>query len=220
MPQDYAKALEWFEKGAASGDTLAMRDIGVLYENGQGVPKDQVKALEWFEKAAAVGDADATKALVELSRRPDWNAIDAARQSGRYAEALGMLEILARAIEADEIKIAGKAGPETARCAGNVSWDALFAQQFPRALASAERAHLLDADLLWLETNRAHALMFLDRTDEARALYLSHKDELVGENEEKAWRQTIAGDFADSANSGLVNPLMEEIEDDLIGKTP
>ena len=220
VTQDYAKAREWYEKAAAAGDAGAMHNLGGLYENGQGVPEDDAKAREWFEKAAAAGDVDATKALAELKWRADRNAIAEARRSGRYADALGLEEGLARAIEADEIKSAGKPGPPTAGELGSVSWDALFAHEFPRALAAAERAHLLDPDLLWLEINHAHALMFLNRTEEARALYLSHKDEPVHVNDNKTWRQVITEDFAELRKAGLVNPLMEEVEAALAAKTP
>ena len=197
-----------------------MRDLGVLYENGQGAPQDDAKARAWFEKAAAAGDVDATKALVDLKWRSDRNAIDEARRSGRYADALGLEEGLARAIEADEIWSAGKPGPLTAGVLGNVSWDALFAHEFPRALAAAERAHLLDPDLLWLEINHAHALMLLNRSDEARALYLSHKNEPLHDNDNKTWGQAIAEDFAELRKAGLVNPLMEDVEAALAAKTP
>jgi hypothetical protein len=53
VPQDYAKAREWFEKAAAGGDMNAMINLGLLYYNGQGVPRDYARAREWFEKAAA-----------------------------------------------------------------------------------------------------------------------------------------------------------------------
>ena len=53
VPQDYAKAREWYEKAAAAGDAAAMRNLGFLYANGQGVPQDYAKAREWYEKAAA-----------------------------------------------------------------------------------------------------------------------------------------------------------------------
>ena len=33
VPQDYAKAMEWFRKGAAAGDGDAMVDIALLYQN-------------------------------------------------------------------------------------------------------------------------------------------------------------------------------------------
>ena len=57
VPQDYAKAREWFEKAAAAGNVGAMTNLGFLYEKGWGVPQDYVKARDWYEKAAAGGDA-------------------------------------------------------------------------------------------------------------------------------------------------------------------
>ena len=56
MPRDYRKAMEWYEKGAAAGNSGAMINIGWLYQNGWGVPQDYVKAREWYEKAAAKGN--------------------------------------------------------------------------------------------------------------------------------------------------------------------
>ncbi len=55
VPQDYAKAMEWFRKAAAAGIGRAMNNIGMLYTNGQGVPQDYAKAMEWFRKGAAAG---------------------------------------------------------------------------------------------------------------------------------------------------------------------
>lgn len=46
-------ALRWFRKSAAAGNTLAMTNLGLLYENGHGVPKDHDQALEWFRQAAS-----------------------------------------------------------------------------------------------------------------------------------------------------------------------
>ena len=39
------------------GQRDAMRNLGLLYENGQGVAQDYAKAREWYEKAADKGDA-------------------------------------------------------------------------------------------------------------------------------------------------------------------
>ena len=53
VPQDYAKAREWFEKAAAQGYADAQYNLGVLYDFGLGVPQNYAVAREWFEKAAA-----------------------------------------------------------------------------------------------------------------------------------------------------------------------
>ena len=55
VAQDYAKAREWYERGADAGDANSMSNLGALYLNGYGVPPDYVKAREWFEKAAENG---------------------------------------------------------------------------------------------------------------------------------------------------------------------
>jgi len=52
VPQDYAKAREWYDKAAAAGDAVAMANIGGLYAKGHGVPQDYAKARKWWEKAA------------------------------------------------------------------------------------------------------------------------------------------------------------------------
>jgi hypothetical protein len=95
----------------------------------------------------------------------------------------------------------------------------LFARDFARALAASERAHLLAPDHLAIETNHAHALMFLGRTAEARKLYLQHRNDTVSQND-KPWRQVIAEDFAEFRKAGLDNPLMGEIESALMAKLP
>jgi uncharacterized protein len=44
VPQDYARAREWFEKAAAAGHGAAMSHLAWLYKNGWGVPRDPAHA--------------------------------------------------------------------------------------------------------------------------------------------------------------------------------
>jgi predicted Zn-dependent protease len=67
---------------------------------------------------------------------------------------------------------------------------------------------------LEIETNRAHALMFTGRNEEAKALYLAHKGK-VREPSDKLWEQVIAEDFAKLGKAGLTHPMMAEIEMEL-----
>jgi uncharacterized protein len=69
VAQDYNTARECFEKAAAKGDATAMNNLGLLYQNGQGVAQDYGKGREWYEKAAAKGDADAKARLEKLGTR-------------------------------------------------------------------------------------------------------------------------------------------------------
>ena len=59
----YDAALPWVRYAADAGDTDAMSNLGLLYENGQGVPQDCAKAAELYQKAADAGDTRALKYL-------------------------------------------------------------------------------------------------------------------------------------------------------------
>src|SRR3990172_7650549 len=54
---DYATALRLMRPLAEQGDALAQYNLGVMYENGQGVPQDYAEAVKWYRKAADQGVA-------------------------------------------------------------------------------------------------------------------------------------------------------------------
>jgi len=68
VAKDLGKAVELYQKEADHGNVRAQYNLGVLYENGQGVPKDLGKAAEFYQKAANQGDQDAITQLKALSR--------------------------------------------------------------------------------------------------------------------------------------------------------
>jgi TPR repeat protein len=207
VAQDYAKAREWFEKAAARDNAFGMYNLGILYENGLGVPQDYTKARVWYGKAADKGVASAKAALERLPMRE-------AAMAGRYDEALRLEETLAAKVEADETKRDGKPGEQVATELNQVLWYALFAKEFTKALTVADRAHTLFPNNLSIETNRAHALMFMGHDEEAKALYLAHKGE-VRDLSGKLREQIIAEDFADFRKAGLTHPMMADIEKEL-----
>jgi TPR repeat protein len=206
--QDYAKAFEWYKMAAERGNTSAMNSIGLLYHNGLGVAQDHSKAREWFEKAADKGEASAMSNLDSLR-------ISEAAGAGRYAEALQLSEALAAKVEAT--KRDAKPGEETANALSQVAWYALFAREFPKALTVADRAHALFPDDLGIESNRAHALMFLGRGEESRALYLAHRGQRISGlgPDGQLWERVIAEDFAALRKAGLIHPMMADIEKEL-----
>jgi hypothetical protein len=60
VPKDYAQAVQWFRKAAASGSADAMFYLGMLHQNvGSGVPEDPVQAAVWYGKAAKLGHGSA-----------------------------------------------------------------------------------------------------------------------------------------------------------------
>jgi hypothetical protein len=96
-----------------------------------------------------------------------------------------------------------------------VAWHALFAREFTKALTVADRAHALIPDNLYIETNRAHALMFLERGEDCKALYLAYKGKPMSEQEATLWERVIAEDFAEFRKAGLTHPMMADIEREL-----
>ena len=56
---DYATAIREFRPLAEQGDAYAQFNLGLMYDNGQGVPQDYAKALQWYRKSAELGYADA-----------------------------------------------------------------------------------------------------------------------------------------------------------------
>ncbi|KNE60015.1 hypothetical protein AMAG_05454 [Allomyces macrogynus ATCC 38327] len=58
VKKDYAKAMEWYLRGASRGDASSMHAISEMYEKGQGVAKSEEKAREWAERAEAAADSD------------------------------------------------------------------------------------------------------------------------------------------------------------------
>jgi len=62
---DYEKAMEWFEKAAALGDTQACHAIALAYFDGRGkvVPVNKTKAVQWLQRGADKGDRQSQYAL-------------------------------------------------------------------------------------------------------------------------------------------------------------
>ena len=50
--QDWDKALEWFGKGAEKEESRCRTELGLAYENGNGVEENPQKAVEYMMKAA------------------------------------------------------------------------------------------------------------------------------------------------------------------------
>jgi Flp pilus assembly protein TadD len=73
---------------------------------------------------------------------------------------------------------------------GGIAYNFILARNFATALEAADQAISLAPEKIWLYSNRAHALMFLDRVDEARVLYLRYRGTKV--QGEKSWEAVKA----------------------------
>jgi TPR repeat protein len=60
VSKDDKAALQWYQKSAALGGTLAMIKIGQFYSSGRGgLKEDHGLEMQWYEKAVAFGDPQA-----------------------------------------------------------------------------------------------------------------------------------------------------------------
>ena len=107
---------------------------------------------------------------------------------------------------------------------GSLSWYHLLAHEFDQALSAAQHAIDLDdnpEDPLHFDivatSNKAHALMFLGRLDEAARVYASgrgHFEKDDDGNNKRPWEEVILADFAALRGARLDHPFMKTIEAD------
>jgi hypothetical protein len=96
---DYAAALDFYEKASALGSALAMYGLGAIYAEGKIVDQDYGAARRWYEKAVALNCAFAMAdlaALYENGRggpRNPAKALDLYRQAAEAGDRTSMTRI-------------------------------------------------------------------------------------------------------------------------------
>lgn len=133
------------------------------------------------------------------------------RDQRKYGEALVVQRTRVANTEKAETDTTGNPGKRTADALGSLAWEAIFAGSFDEAIKAAERAHALAPDLLWIETNRAHALLFVGRVAEARKVYAAHKGARMKLGSDKTWDDVIVEDFDAFTEAGRIHPAFAEI---------
>ncbi len=81
--QDFSKARKYFEKACDLNNGGGCSNLGVLYQNGQGVEKDLIKAAYFYSKACELNNGDGCGALGGLY----YNG-DGVKQDSKKAVAL------------------------------------------------------------------------------------------------------------------------------------
>ena len=79
--QGYREAFGWFQKAAERGHPPAEYNLGLMYEEGQGVEQNPLKALELIRQAAASGHAEAQFHLGGMCK--DGRIVEADAQQAR-----------------------------------------------------------------------------------------------------------------------------------------
>ena len=57
---------KWFRLAAEQGDASAQTNLGLMYEQGDGVPQDDAEAAKWYRLAAEKGEARAQNNLAGM----------------------------------------------------------------------------------------------------------------------------------------------------------
>ena len=57
--KEYEKAVKLYKEAAEQGNVRAQYNLGLCYENGNGVEQSYTEAVRWYRKAAEQGDAEA-----------------------------------------------------------------------------------------------------------------------------------------------------------------
>jgi tetratricopeptide (TPR) repeat protein len=94
---------------------------------------------------------------------------------------------------------------------GKLAFIFVLDHDFASALDASDQAIAVAPSLTRFYTIRAHALMFLGRLDEARAIYLQYRGTKNVQGE-KPWETVVLEEFAELRKWKLDQPLMGEIE--------
>jgi hypothetical protein len=166
------------------------------------------------------GDADTVrvqKAEETLASKPDdAEALRTLARSKAQRKAWTEAVSLQRR-RIDALSQNAKAGTSLVGEYVSLSWYQLFARDFAGALASTDEGKRLDGSDLAIDTNRAHALLFLGRVRDAEALYLTHRGKPISAGSKRLWEEVILDDFDQLAAAHITAPAMKRIRDALGG---
>jgi tetratricopeptide (TPR) repeat protein len=186
-------------------DVTLMNNLPVMIE----ALTDHVKALHDITDLYARELAQDLKQLeaAPTDRKILEDALDMTLKLGRRKDAAPLQQRLVALMLADK-----DTTKETLVGAyTSLSWYQLFARDFEAARKAAEEGLKLDPADLYLETNRAHALLFLGKTAEAEALYRAHLGKKLSPTSNLIWEAAILQDFEDLEKAGVTHAEMARI---------
>jgi tetratricopeptide (TPR) repeat protein len=137
------------------------------------------------------------EALKAEKARSDWPA--AARTQQALIDALG------------KTAPGQQKGRDLADELGSLAWYQLLSRRPAEALKSSEASLQLEPGSLWVETNRAHALLLMDRADEAMALYRKHIGKPIRPDSKKQWVDVILNDLDEFDRLGWKDSRLRDV---------
>jgi tetratricopeptide (TPR) repeat protein len=225
---DFPGALTAYRDSLAITQALAQRDPGnmgwqhdlaVVTERVGNVLKaqgDLAAAVSAFRDRLKIAKALAEKDPNNLQWQRELSIAD-----HMIANALVAQGDLTGALAADEDAVvaarkfyaahpdAKEAKHELAQTLGGLSWALILCNRAQSALDCTDEALTLDPSLLFVRMNRAHALLLLDRFDEARTIYVADKDKPRDNGKTSA--DIVRDDFAEMRKFGINTSDMQRI---------
>jgi tetratricopeptide (TPR) repeat protein len=214
----FEAALTVYSKDAYPADWASTQtNLGVAWEN-----RPTGKIVENVKKAIAAYEAALTVYTKEAYPR-DWARTQMnLGNAWRHLSTGDKVKNVKNAVAAYEAALSGgptDLPPEVRRSVKTkLSWHQLLIKDFIGALSTCERAPDEDAADLLLQTNHAHAFLFLGRTEEARQLYGKYVGQEIAETG-KSWERIILEDLDDLEENGLTSPEFTKIREMLKSKT-
>jgi len=135
-------------------------------------------------------------------------ALDLAVKLNRRSDAAPLQARLVELLQKD----ATTSKDDLRRAYVSLSWYDLFAKDFTGTLAAVEAGHKIAPDDLFLETNRAHALLFLGRIGEAEAVYRANMGKKLSATSNLIWEAAILQDFEDLEKAGVTSSDVARIK--------
>ena len=146
--------------------------------------------------------------LEKLKSNPKYNPVEAETYSDR-ADADAKEKRYEAAVQ--DIQKAIELDPANGDYYTEVGWYQLFNRK-PRAsiAASLKALELSPNDSVLIKGNLAHAFLFDNQFDKAKALYLENRDAKI--DDERTFKQAVLDDFKEFRDAGISHPDVEKIQ--------
>lgn len=185
--------------GNAQGALAAAREAHGIY---QALAAGQ-SATAGDQRGLAVSDEKIGTVLMAQGDFPGGQA-DLLGAIAAYRDGLAVFRSLA-----DRDKSGTQWRSDLVDALGNLALALLPDNQPQQTLDLADEALKLDPSAVRVELTRAHALLFLGRVDEAKAIYLADKYKTIGG---RSFAAVVADDFARFRRFGINTLAMQQIE--------
>ncbi len=153
--------------------------------------------------------------LEKLKSNPKYNPVEAETYSDR-ADADAKEKRYEAAVQ--DIQKAIELDPANGDYYTEVGWYQLFNRKPRASIAASLKALELSPDnAVLIKGNLAHAFLFDNQFDKAKALYLENRDAKI--DDERTSKQAVLDDFKEFRDAGISHPDVEKIQALLTAKT-